>query len=207
MKLVQATLAATVGMFSIVSAASAIDATVATFADPAGGPSTPLFQFNAGTGVLTGGWMAQPNLLLQTPGLPAVPDFPNAQFQMTPISATGAFGNIYMMGGGAINFFDSTNAPLLTITFSNAILTSSLGLGASDFYGYNVTFSGPILAGFGTISNEAFSFSFANPVATAPQGSFTTTSSFSSSAPRIVAGPGSAALLGLGGLVALRRRR
>ncbi len=205
MKLVQAMIAATIGTLAISSAASAD--TVATFADPAANGSTPLFQFNSGTGVLTGGWVGQPNLLLQTPGLPLVPDFNNAQFQMTPLSATGSFGNIFMMGGGAINFFDSTNAPLLTITFSNAILTSSLGLGASDFYGYNVTFSGPILGGFAVVSNEAFSFSFANPVTTVPTGSFTTTSSFTSSATLVVPGPGSAALLGLGGLLAARRRR
>ena len=206
MKLVQAMLAATIGTFAIGAAASAD--TVATFADPATGPATPLFQFNSGTGTLTGGWMGQPNLLLQTPGLPSVGDYPNAQFQMTPITATGSFGGIYMMGAGAINFFDATNAPLLTITFSNAILTSSLGLGASDFYGYNVTFTGPILAGYGTITNEAFSFSFANPVGPGgPNSSFTTTSSFTSSATLVVPGPGSAALLGLGGLLAARRWR
>lgn len=206
MKLVQAMLAATLGTFAVGAVASAD--TVATFADPSPSGSTPLFRFNAGTGVLTGGWVGQNNLLLQTPGLPLVGDYPNAQFQMTPLSATGAFGNIYIMGGGAISFFDATNAPLLTISFSNAILTSSLGLGASDFYGYNVTFSGPILGGFSVITNEAFSFSFANPVSTSPPaGSFTATSSFTSSATLVVPGPGSVALLALGGLLAARRRR
>ena len=206
MKLVQAMLAATIGTLAITSAASA--ATVATFADPATGPATPLFAFNAGTGVLTGGWVGMPNLLLQTPGLPLIPDFANAQFTMTPISATGAptFG-IYPMGGGSISFFDATNTPLLTITFSNATLVSSLGFGGSDFRSNNVTFTGPILAGF-IVSNEAFSFSFANPVSASPAGSYTATSSFTSSADLApIPAPASAALLGLGGLVAIRRRR
>ena len=205
MKLVQAMLAATIGTLAITSAAPAV--TVATFADPAAGPATPLFAFNAGTGVLTGGWVGQPNLLLQTPGLPLIPDFANAQFTMSPISATGAptFG-IYPMGGGSINFFDSTNAPLLTITFSNATLLS-LGFGASDFRSNNVTFTGPIMGGF-VVSNEAFSFSFANPATASPSGSYTVTSSFTSSADLSpIPAPASAALLGLGGLVALRRRR
>lgn len=204
MKIVQAMLATCVGSLAISAAASAD--TVATFADPAAGPGTPLFSFNAGTGTLTGGWGGA-GLLLQTPGLPAVTDFNNATFTMSPLSTIGAFGNIYHLGGGQLNFFDSSNNPLLTISFGDAWLTGSLGLGASDFMSNSVVFTGPIMAGFGSISNEAFSFSFANPVSTAPQGSFTTTSSFTSSANLVVPAPGAAALLGLGSLVAIRRRR
>ena len=126
---------------------------------------------------------------------------------MSPLSAIGAFGNIYHLGGGQLNFFDSLANPLLTISFGDAWLTGSLGLGASDFMSNSVIFSGPIMAGFGSVSNEAFSFSFANPVATTPTGSFTTTSSFTSSANLVVPAPGAAALLGLGGLLAGRRRR
>jgi MYXO-CTERM domain-containing protein len=203
MKLVQATLAACVGSVAIASAASATS-TVATFSDPASGPGTPLFTFNAAAGTLTGGWGAS-GLLLETPGLPLVPNFADATFTMTPLSAMSS-GPIYLMGGGMINFFDSTNAPLMTITFTSAILTSSLGLGASDFSGFNVTFSGPILAGFGSVTNESFSFSFANPAQLATAPGFTVTSSFTSSA-ELVPAPGAAALLGLGGLLAARRRR
>ena len=204
MKIVQAMLAVGLGSLAITAAASAD--TVATFADPTTGPTPSLFQFNAGTGTLTGGWGGS-NLLLQTPGLPAVPDFANATFTMSPLSAIGAFGNIYHLGGGQLNFFDSLANPLLTISFGDAWLTGSLGLGASDFMSNSVIFSGPIMAGFGSVSNEAFSFSFANPVATTPTGSFTTTSSFTSSANLVVPAPGAAALLGLGGLLAGRRRR
>jgi hypothetical protein len=202
MKIVNALLVAGLGSLAITAAASAD--TVATFADPAAGASTPLFQFNAGTGTLTGGWSGA-NLLLQTPGLPSVPDFANSTFTMTPLSAIGAFGNIYHLAGGQINFFDSASNPLLTITFGDAWLTGSLGLGASDFMSNSVVFTGPIVSGYGSVSNEAFSFSFANPVATTT--GFTTTSSFTSSANLVVPAPGAAALLGLGGLVANRRRR
>lgn len=186
-------------------AASAQATTIATFADPTTGPATPLFQFNSGTGVLTGSWLAMPNLLLQTPGVPAFPDYPNAQFQMTPIGTVGAIGPILVMGAGQVNFFDATNAPLMTISFSGGYLNPATNFGGSDFTGFNVTFTGPILAGL-TLTNESFAFSFANPVSAAPPGSYSVTSSFTSSAD-IVPAPASAALLGLGGLVAARRRR
>ncbi len=204
MKIIQAMLAASIGVLAITSAATAD--TVATFADPAASASTPLFRFNSGTGTLTGGW-AGTNLLLQTPGLPSVPDYANSTFTMSPLSAIGAFGNIYHLGGGQINFFDAASNPLLTITFGDAWLTGSLGLGASDFMSNSVTFTGPIVSGYGSVSNEAFSFSFANPLPASPNGSFTTTSSFTSSANLVVPAPGAAALLGLGGLIATRRRR
>jgi len=200
---------ATLVAFAASLAASAANAdTVATFADPASTPATPLFSFNSVTGVLTGGWTGT-GLLLQTPGLPA-PDFANARFAMTPISSLSNFGGFYNMGAGQLNFVDSSNNPLLTISFASATMTYALGLGASDFVGNGVTFSGPIVGAFPLISNEAFSFSFANPVGVGPvntQGvsSFTVTSSFTSSA--TIPAPGAMALLGVGGLMATRRRR
>jgi len=204
-----ATLIASAAALAVVSAAHA--QTIATFADPAGGPGTPLFAFNAATGTLTGGW-AGTGLLLQTPGLLAVPYFAGAHFTITPISTVSNTGLVYNMGGGQINFTDSANNPLLTITFSNSTMLYALGLSSSTFSGNNVTFSGPIIGGTPFSSATQFSFSFANPVATAPVGvdsagrpvnSFTVTSSFTSSAPA----PGAMALLGFGGLFAARRRR
>jgi MYXO-CTERM domain-containing protein len=205
MKLVQATLAAVLGSVVLVGAASA--ATVATFADPSSGPTTPLFSFNAGSGTLTGGWSGL-NLNLQVPNLlPTGTTFNDAHFTMTPLGSIGNFGNIYHMGGGQINFTTAGNAPLLTITFGDAWLTSSLGLGASDFMSNSVVFSGPVFNGYASVTNEAFSFSFANPASLATTQGFTVTSSFTSSADLTVPAPGAAALLGLGGLVAVRRRR
>jgi len=205
MKLVQATLAACIGSIGLVGSASAT--TVATFADPSTGPATPLFTFNAAAGTLTGGWSGL-GLLLQTPAqLPSGTSYANAQFSMTPLGSIGNFGSIYHMGGGQINFTTAGNAPLLTISFSDAWLTSSLGLGASDFMSNNVVFSGPILNGYTSVTNEAFSFSFANPGTTTQFPGFTVTSSFTSSADLVTPAPGAAALLGLGGLLAARRRR
>lgn len=193
------------------AAASVQGVTIATFADPAAGPSTPLFAFNSTTGVLTGQWLGQtnplllPNLLFQTPGVAAFPDFPDARFQMTPVVTTGSFGPVLVMGPGSVSFFDSTNAPLMTISFSGGLLNPATNFGSSDFTGFNVVFSGPILAGL-TLANESFAFSFANAVSTTTPPGYTVTSSFTSSAD-IIPAPASVALLGLGGLVAIRRRR
>lgn len=205
MRVVQVILAACVGTLAVASAASAD--TVATFADPSAGlPS--LFEFTQtgpGAGTLAGGYSGS-SLVLQTPGLPLIPNYPGAKFAMSTLASTSSFGPFYFMGAGSINFFDSLNNPLMTISFNSAILTNSVGLGASDFAGYGVTFSGPILNGF-VIANEAFSFSFANKTVIDAQGSYRVTSSFTSSADLTIPAPGAAALLGLGGLIAVRRRR
>ncbi len=176
--------------------------TVATFADPSPAGTTPVFRFNGSQ--LTGGWSG-PGLTLNTVGLPSVPDFANATFTMTPLNAANIFGNFWALSGGSINFFDSSSNPLLTISFSAATLNVPAGFGASDFVGQNVTFSGPILAGYTSVSNEAFSFSFANPVGTATN--LSVTSAFTSSADLLVPAPVSAGLLGLGALAATRRKR
>lgn len=178
--------------------ASANAATIVTFADPAMGPDTPLFEVNSSTGLLTGGWLA-PGLTLETPGL-AAPNFTDARFTMTAVSLLSPLP-FAVLGGGQINFWDSANNPLMTITFSGGLLSSSFGFGASEFQGNDVTFSGPILGGE-TFTQEAFAFSFANPVATAT--GYQATASFTSSA---VPAPGSLAALALGGLAIARRRR
>jgi len=208
---------------SFVLAASAVGAlapavladTVATFADPAINGSTPLFTYNSSVGPngsLSGSW-GNNGLLLQTPGEPASPDYPNAHFTMLPVAVTAVLpGPIYQLGPGQIVFTDNSNTQqLLTISFGSALLNGSLNFGASDFSSNNVVFGGLILAPF-VVSNEAFSFSFANarmpPQITLPAGSFTVTSSFSSSADlQPIPSPGAVALLGLGGLMIARRKR
>jgi MYXO-CTERM domain-containing protein len=182
--------------------------TIATFADPALGPSTPLFTWNSVTTQLTGGWSGT-GLNLLTPALPA-PDFTDATFTMTPLTQTFAFSGIVLLSGGTIKFFDSGATEVLRIDFASAVLSSSLSVGASDLTANNVTFSGSMIPLGWALSDESFAFSFANPVQTSATGappSFTVTSAFTSSATIVIPTPGAAALLGLGGLVAVRRRR
>lgn len=183
------------------AAASASNAmTIATFADPSlGVPS--LFEWNATTSTLTGGYTGT-GLTLETPGLPGG-DHPQATFSMAPMVATMVVGQVALFGPGSVQFFDSAANPIFTISFDSAVLNSSLSFGASDFTGFNVSFSGSILEGL-VPSEEAFAFSFANPVST--QNGFTVTSSFTSSA-TLVPTPGSVAMMALGGACLTRRRR
>lgn len=184
------------------AAGSAQAMTIATFADPTTGPVPSLFQWNATTNTLTGGWSGT-GLTLQTPGS-SFPDLTDATFTLTPMVAVfNMFGTVGF-GAGAVQFFDSAANPVFRIEFDNAQMSSALSFGASDFVGFNVRFSGTLLD-FPT-QNEAFAFSFANPTATG-NGGFTVTSSFTSSADRVIPAPGSFALVGAGGLLLARRRR
>lgn len=181
---------------------SAQGMTIATFADPTTGAVPSLFQWNATTSTLTGGWSGT-GLTLQTPGS-SMPDLANATFTLAPLVAMSTMFGVSYFGPGVIDFYDSAATPVFRIEFDNAMLNASLSFGASDFMAFNVRFSGTLLD-FPT-QNESFAFSFANPTAT-PNGGFTVTSSFTSSAERLVPAPGSLALLGAGGLLLARRRR
>lgn len=181
------------------SAASAHAATIVTFADPAMGPDTPLFVVNTMTNQLTGGW-TDIGLTLETPGL-AAPNFANARFTMSAVTLTSPLP-FATLGPGQIDFWDSSNNPLMTITFSGGLLTSSFGFGASEFQGNSVTFSGPILGG-DVLTDESFAFSFANPVATAT--GYQATASFTSSA--TIPAPAGLGAMAMGGLMIGRRRR
>jgi hypothetical protein len=194
--------AAIAGLAVSASSTQAQTTTVAAFFDPTFTSATPMF-FRSGPS-FTGGWNGT-GLTLFTPGLPAVPDFNNVTFQMTPLAIVGGVYPQETLSGGTIVFFDQGNAPLMTMTFDAAHL-SPFGFGAADFFFDNVTFSGPILTGIGAVTaDEQFGFSFANVSGT--PSNFTATASFTSSARVIIPAPASGALLGLAGLVAGRRRR
>lgn len=199
---IRSVLAVALMLSAAAGSASAVSVTIATFDDPALSAVTPVFTRNGG--VFSGGWSG-PGLLLRTPGT-ASPDYPNATFLMSPLLVVNDFGSFQQMSGGSINFFDQFNAPILTMSFTGASLSNVLGLGASDFLAQNVVFSGPIVGGFASISAEQFSFSFANPIVTDLQ-HYTVTSSFTSSADAVVPAPAVGSMLGLGGLLMLRRRR
>ena len=185
--------------------AKATTFTVATFADPTSGSATPLFNYDATTMTLSGGWSGT-GLTLET----VVGNFADATFSMTstvvPLGSDG--------GGGTIEFFASNSDPLLTIDFDISSL-EVIGFGSSEFVAVDtdsITMSGPVISvGFGTPSideEEAFSFSFANQLATDLDGSFSATAAFTSSTTSVpIPEPASLALLACGAGLVLRRKR
>ena len=196
MKLTIMRFAAFATVASFAGAASAF--TLITFADPSSGPANPLFNFSGGignTGQLTGGWMTT-GLFLQTPGLGA-PDFVDAKFTVRdPINVVNG-----LAGAGNIDFFDSTNNPLFTISFSSASYNVT-SFGGAELVGNDINFSGPIIPG--GLDQFAFAFAFANQTLVGNE--LQMTSSFTSSA---VPEPATMTALGLGlaAVVARRRRK
>jgi len=173
--------------------------TVATFADPAIDGSTPLFTFDAGANTLDGGWAAL-GLTLLTPGW-AGADVTDAKFSMTTVNLTPVVANVYTTGGGTVNFTDSANNAVMTITFGSGVFVANNGFGGSDFSGNIVSITGPGIPG--GWSDETFNFSFANPVINGDVSTYT--ASFTSSA---VPEPMTMLALASGaGLLAARRRR
>lgn len=199
--------AAIAGAVTMVSSAHAQTTTVAAFFDISqGANNVAVFQRNGN--LFTGGYSGT-GLTLRTPGIAAVPDYTDVTFSVTPLTIVGPgfFGDD--TSPGSISFFDNASNLLLKMDFGRAHL-SPFGLSAADFFFDNVTFTGGIIysAGIGA-ANEQFGFTFANVNFPNPGDPtvYTATASFTSSALIIVPAPASAALLGLGGLVAARRRR
>ncbi len=187
----------------------AASVTVATFADPSGEATNPLFTVNWASSTVNGIWDdSKTNLDLQIvlPGAQAV--FNDAWFVMDPVNITSTtiFGGekFGTTGSGQIRFYENGTSvnPVMVIDF----LTGFIGrqfISADEFYGNNVTITGSAIPY--ALSFEQFSFSFAN-VTALPGGvdGFTSTASFTSSA---VPEPTTIALLGLGTLLLMRRKR
>lgn len=191
-----------IGFSAVVIAPVALAETVASFSDPSPSGTTPLFMYDGLT--LNGGWSGT-GLTLTTPGIPSAGDFSNATFQLTQLNVITNLGSVVLLSGGDVRFYDNTSTEILRIAFSGATLTPGTSLGGSDFVGHNVDFSGSILNGYTNVSNEAFAFSFANPVGT--PSAFTVTSAFTSSAELLVPSPAGLGLFGVAGLGLARRRR
>ena len=192
--------------------AQATTITVATSGDPSENSLNPLFtaDFRAGTMKLTGGWAdTKTGLTLEVPysdhTIANRTAFSDAWFKMDDviITSTGTLaglGTYGLTGPGTINFYahGTTANPLVTINFQSSFV-SGFGFSADNAENLNgVKISGSEISG--TLSEERFSFAFANnknltPIRAAD--GFTATASFTSSA---IPEPSTLILLGMGTL-------
>ncbi len=179
--------------------ASLQSVTVASFADPSGRASEPLFVVDYDLGTFNGGW-ASTGLTLEVPIANAT--YYDVTFTMDELNFSGgnsADGYDTTSGPYAIHFLDGSTE-VLTIEFQSAWIQSrNAGLDAQDFCSDDVTISG---VGFGGLSVEHFGFSFVNVVHDG--NSSQATASFESSA---VPEPTTIAILGFGGLFLGKCRR
>lgn len=181
--------------------------TIATFDDPAEDSTTELFTVDLTTDLITGGW-DETGLSLDIPY--SGQTLPDVIFTMTEVQITSETAPLKgtKTDGGVIMFFDPSDMvnPLIQIDFDSAWLTF-YGYGGSDLLsGDNVTISGSEIGG-ATLTDEAFSFSFANQEALYGDWSngYTATAAFTSSA---IPEPATIFLLGIGAaLMTLTRKK
>jgi hypothetical protein len=175
---------------------------IATFSDPALSPSTPMFTIDTADNMVRGGWSdGLGGLKLKFPAENV--DFTNVFFTMTDLTYTSG-----VTGAGKIKFFAQgsdvqTASPLFEIDFSSANVSFGGLSGNNVFLANGVVFSGSQINS-GNLTQQVFSFAFADLAALPNNGGYTATAAFTSSA---VAAPEPTTLLVLGaGLLFLKKR-
>ena len=207
--LVVSLLALFVGFISANAKASMTSETIATFADPSRSSGKPLFKVDFTLRQITGEWGDnKTGLTLRIPY--SGHTFTDAWFKMDLVHITSVSGMSGQIGEGVINFYANGTSvdPLLIVSFAGGSV-SRYGSGADErLITNNVTITGSEIAG--TLSQEQFSFSFANPAkllgSTNWNDGFTATAAFASSAIEIVE-PTTICILGLGSLCLVRRKK
>ncbi len=176
---------------------------IAYFNDPSGLASDPFFTIDVGNGLVTGGWDdSRDGLDLYIPYSGAV--YYDAYFTMTDLAYVGNLNGGFT-SGGVIDFFDNGGVvPVLTFTFGSASV-SPVSLGGVDLiFSDNVTISGSEIEI--VLTDESFTFGFANQTLFPDGSGYTSTSNFISSA--TVPEPATVGILGLGlAAVGSRRKR
>ena len=181
---------------------------VATFADPSQNSTLPLFTANSSS--VIGAWTGNNLNLKVSTDATGTTSFTYVNTHMafdngTTGMAVGRTGTALTQG--RVSFYTGADltSTILTITFSAGLIYEPFVAGASSYIsGQNVQFSGSAIAGLQPLTNQAFSFGFANP-GTSPAGN-TYTSSFTSSADAVPE-PASMLALGFAAIAGLVRRR
>jgi hypothetical protein len=148
----------------------------------------------ANTGTITGGWGGTA-LNLTVDGVAYL----NTTLSFELMTYTGSFSN-GILDPGEFDFIWGGNL-LFKVAFDHARVNIGGLAGDNIFSNNGVEFSGPAVASFGTLTNESFSFSFANQ---APiEDGFTSSAAFTSSA---IPEPATIFVLALGSVFVVVRR-